>query len=1250
MRWIERVIARRPMNGGQPIAGVTLGSSDSPGKGFRVYLTILLLFAGALSAHGGTFVKADVTTLLGRTFFVDDAAIGGADETIIQPNAGNYIRSFSGLLSTNQGPTTVTITGLGFASFVQATNNNASNIVVSITYLGADGEVGGGDDVYLGTRTNHYSYAANGEYAARFDPPLVAELDITDVKFLITIAPTTPDGDGRVSFKLGHIPFDGLTDSPKLSVAGHVNGMLPTAAPRVNLAKYQFSAGRTTNSRFRAAFATDGVVGNMNSWRSQDAWNQWVEVHFPIPVTIASAHVYSGIDDRPDRVIPRFQIEYPDGEDWITVPGSEVGSSQEPNTSSEVAVTFDAPVTSDVFRLFAPGQGARRLKELALFPPNLDPVTGAELGFPIGADMELNAAHRRAVFATSANSPHYARNAVDGYAHPASQWQTTLSGENTLEIDLQHQTKLGSAHLYSGDGDGIPPLTDFVLQYWDDEAEAWFEIPGSDITGNTEANRIVTFTEEPTANRVRLLFNNTSISSVRQLSIFPANQGAGYPLGQDVLAIAPPTQQFHDFGNAFYHLHNQGANLPVAIHDGQPMLSSAEPGTRGHDYQILLNVGTDTYRLRNRATGKVLAGAGLSTEEGLPLEDAAYAAMPHQQWRMVTADANNTYLINVWSGLVIDTQDGATEAGTLLVQNPIRGTASQWWQFPYQTHLPKKGLASTNPFLYDQYNVSWVYTWGRRTDVEFDLDTVFHPMQWGNFNWNVSQAQGALEQHGPEWRREAKGRYFMGFNEPDGANQANMSVELALALWPRLERMDLPLVSPATVNPVNAWMTNFMSQALALGYRVDAIGAHSYPSPNEGDPSSLIDMLESVHQRWDRPVWLTEFSTRDWDENQSWSMEDNYNWLAEFIWRAESLPWLEKHSLFLWTANEAHPEPEDVWRAYTPGPRSNAYEADGVTPTPFGELYFAWDGDTIVRADKPYYVHNRARRKRLSSHPDHEVPRQHGIRSAGAPSQWVLRHAGVDDRWHFVSLNDGRLLRNVEGLVDLAPPHTTGSTVEWILVEDQHGWFFVDDPDAPASSARLEAEWIHEFEMVSTANTSDNVKWRFIVPYQQIDLTPPTPPLNLSPAAGDTQVQLAWGSAEQTDGFYSVYRRIGNDGDFTQIATGLSAPEHTDTGLENGVIYEYAVTVTDRFGHESVLSDSSVVQPVNAVPPYLGIAVTDDIATIGWPETHRGWLLQSTTNGLRPDGWITHPGTATNTWHQLLTGDDAAVFFRLKHP
>ncbi|PIG98398.1 hypothetical protein CS542_06290 [Pedobacter sp. IW39] len=54
---------------------------------------------------------------------------------------------------------------------------------------------------------------------------------------------------------------------------------------------------------------------------------------------------------------------------------------------------------------------------------------------------------------------------------------------------------------------------------------------------------------------------------------------------------------------------------------------------------------------------------------------------------------------------------------------------------------------------------------------------------------------------------------MLGFNEPDLGDQSNMSVQDALAAWPKLESIGLPLGSPATAKPGNGCMTFWIRQS-----------------------------------------------------------------------------------------------------------------------------------------------------------------------------------------------------------------------------------------------------------------------------------------------------------------------------------------------------------------------------------------------------------------------------------------------------
>lgn len=1207
-----------------------------------ISIAVALLVMDCARAGAATFVKADVTTLLGPSLFVDDAAIGGTDVTVNQPASGSYVRSFSGLLTANQGSTTVTITGLGFATSTSATSNDATSLTATFTYLGADGAAGGGDDVAIGSTTGAYVYASSGEYGCVFDAPLVATLNITAVKFLVTIAPSNASANGSVLFKVGTIPFDSTT-GPKLSVAGTASGALPARAQRVNLAKYQPTTASTVNGQYLADSATDGVVGNANSWRTLNVTTaHWAEVDLPVPVTARSAHVYSGIDD--GSALASFKVQYLSGASWVDAPGSFVTG----NISTERNVIFSSPVTSSQFRLYSDEDGNERVKEFALFPPNPAPGTGTEQGFAIGTDVELSLAKERPAVASATSGANYAKLAVDGFVSSASKWQTSTTGTNTLDIDLRVATKIGSAHLYSGDG-SVAPTSNFTLQYWN--GSAWTDIPGGAVTGNTSAARVVTFTTPPTTSMVRLTFANPSVSAVRELCIFPANGGVGYALGQDVLGTSPPTNQFEDFNDGFYQVIQRAASLPLAVSGTAPVLDPGTLNANLSQYQVLLNVGTSTHRLRNRSTGRCLAGAALSTTAGAALVDEDYTAMPHQNWRFVSVDGTDFYLVNQWSGLVLDTQSAAVTAGTPLVQQPIKGSTTQHWRFVFQTNYPKKGVAG---FVdnWSEFKGNWAYNWSRTTTTSLPNDVVFNPMQWGDFNWDIGSAQGPLEQFISPWRREDKAMHLLGFNEPDGAGQANLTVAQVVALWPRLERMDMPLASPVTINPDATWMNDFMTQAQGLGYRVDAIAAHNYPDPNSGSSDALVSLLQTFNTTWNRPVWLTEFSTVNWSGTGTWTEEDNYNWLAEFIWRAESLPWLRHYSLFLFTADASHPEPTNPWD--TVGPRSNAFQSDGTTPTAFGELYFAWDCEATVRGDKAYFIHNKAERKRMQNAVSSTAPGHRWIRDGGSTVQWVLRPSPTAGQYYITSLRDGRRLRFTGSAVNFAPANATGATLQWSLVEDQYGWFYIENPAAVASARRLK-EIAGAFSMVSNTNTGDSIKWRFVVPYAPVETAAPAALTGLTTLAGDTQVSLAWTASGSSDlAYYSVYRSTTSGGPYTLVATNLVTASFTNTALQNGTSYYYTVTATDLTGYESTLSSQAAATPVIATPPAQGLGLstfTGGNFTITWPLTHLGWILESQANGLSPNNWVTVPNTSTTTSYAVSVAPGSPpTFYRLRKP
>ena len=117
---------------------------------------------------------------------------------------------------------------------------------------------------------------------------------------------------------------------------------------------------------------------------------------------------------------------------------------------------------------------------------------------------------------------------------------------------------------------------------------------------------------------------------------------------------------------------------------------------------------------------------------------------------------------------------------------------------------------------------SWYYNWSpTNASMPGPSGVEFVPMIWGADAVNDRTLATA----------KAEGDVLLGFNEPDLGEQANMTVERALELWPRLEATGMRLGSPAVAwggADAGGWLDRFMTGAKEGGYRVDFIALHWY--------------------------------------------------------------------------------------------------------------------------------------------------------------------------------------------------------------------------------------------------------------------------------------------------------------------------------------------------------------------------------------------------------------------------------------
>lgn len=199
-------------------------------------------------------------------------------------------------------------------------------------------------------------------------------------------------------------------------------------------------------------------------------------------------------------------------------------------------------------------------------------------------------------------------------------------------------------------------------------------------------------------------------------------------------------------------------------------------------------------------------------------------------------------------------------------------------------------------------NTAWYYTWGSVPMVPAPPGILFTPMIWNiakvkNVD-TVIAGMKTLNVAGQE-------NILLAYNEPDGTNanaQGNMTVAQAVQYWPAIaatgRRLGSPVMygsllhpgtsanntpapagvtAPISVDISNVpgvpnhvlldpgiWLDNFLIQVSQLTPKPkfpDFIAIHWYGPPKS---ASFLNYLTSVNQKYNLPLWITEYSCADW--------------------------------------------------------------------------------------------------------------------------------------------------------------------------------------------------------------------------------------------------------------------------------------------------------------------------------------------------------------------------------------------------
>jgi hypothetical protein len=145
--------------------------------------------------------------------------------------------------------------------------------------------------------------------------------------------------------------------------------------------------------------------------------------------------------------------------------------------------------------------------------------------------------------------------------------------------------------------------------------------------------------------------------------------------------------------------------------------------------------------------------------------------------------------------------------------------------------------------------VAWIWNWGPQPPRFPGVESV--PNIWG-----VSDIGKPLG---------GNSAWLLGFNEPDGSDQANLTPEAAAVAWRRLELAypDRKLASPQVLHPgdwLERWYAAYQAR-YGQPPRLDALAVHTYYGNTAADYIARVQEVTALAAAWGVPeVWVTEWT------------------------------------------------------------------------------------------------------------------------------------------------------------------------------------------------------------------------------------------------------------------------------------------------------------------------------------------------------------------------------------------------------
>lgn len=191
-------------------------------------------------------------------------------------------------------------------------------------------------------------------------------------------------------------------------------------------------------------------------------------------------------------------------------------------------------------------------------------------------------------------------------------------------------------------------------------------------------------------------------------------------------------------------------------------------------------------------------------------------------------------------------------------------------------------------------NASWYYNW----DASPFGFSAYQKLEYVPMMWTINDKGSKTIQ-----RMADNGyKYALMYNEPDLAEQSNLTVETVIDSWGEYNDIDINLGSPATaLCPPwsDEWFQPYMKEMEANNYDVDFIAVHHYWNwYTEEGVEAFLELMDETYEMYGKPIWITEFALDGDPGNNQEQLDSCMNYMLGLIEGLEERDYIQRYAWF----------------------------------------------------------------------------------------------------------------------------------------------------------------------------------------------------------------------------------------------------------------------------------------------------------------------------------------------------------------